>query len=266
MLVERADVGEMKIPGCRTLILTPKDKAKGSGVLYLAGGAFMNPPRMQDYELALRITEKTGCDVILPLYPLFPEHAVNETAEAVLEVVKRMDARYPGGSSAVLGFSSGATLCLYLFLELKRRQSSVHMPDRWILNSPVLRLPPDSDELRYMRILQPYDVTLPSEFLKPEGLTGKMIERASEEFRAYADITACDLSGMPETDLFFGTREILYACQDAFVKRCEKDGVKLNIHEGLGMMHCWGLFPMMKEGRKAQKEYFNILKTLQPIK
>ena len=264
-LIERADVGEWNIPDCRTLILEPKNNAKGCVVLYLAGGAFMNPPRDRDYELALKITEKTGCDVIFPLYPLFPEHSVNETAEAVLEVVKRMDARYPEGATGLIGFSSGATLALYLFLELKRRHSCFRMPGRWILNSPVLRIPPDEADLRYMNILAPYDVILPVVFLQPEGLTGLMMERTAPGFRRFADIPSRNLSGMPETDLYLGTREILYAYRNAFEQRCETDAVPLHVHDGFGMMHCWGLIAEMKEGRDTQKEYFDILNTLKPI-
>ena len=74
------------------------------------------------------------------------------------------------------------------------------------------------------------------------------------------------LGGMPETDLYVGTREIAFACVEEFEKSCETSGIKLHVHEGLGMMHCWGLYSEMKEGRKLQKEYFDILRTLSRIK
>ncbi len=266
LLLNDAEAGEIRIGPCRTLILTPKENATGRGVLYLAGGGFMNPPGENDYRLALKITEQTGCDVVLPLYPLFPEHSMDETLKAMLEVIRFMDSRYPKESSAVLGFSSGANLCLYLFLHIMQEKLSCTMPERWILNSPLLRLPPDADELRYMKILAPYDVTLPIEFLQRNGLSGSMIDAASSDIRRFADISACSLKGMPETDLFFGTHEVAFACMEAFEQRCEADGVNLHVHEGLGMMHCWGLYPAMKEGRKTQKEYFRILKELKPIK
>ena len=265
MLLEHAEAGEIRIGPCRTLILTPKENATGRGVLYLAGGEFMNPPGESDYRLALKITEKTGCDVVMPLYPLFPEHNLDEMLKAMLKVIQFMDSRYPAESSAVLGFSSGASLCLYLFLCIKEAELSVTMPGRWILNSPLLRLPPEAYELRYMWILEPYDVVLPVHFMEPAGLSGSMIDAASPEIRSLANIPANNLKGMPEIDLFIGTQEIGFACMEAFVQRCEMDNVNLHVHEGLGMMHCWGLYPEMKEGRKTQDEYFRILKELKPI-
>ena len=250
---------------CRVLILSPKENAKGTGVLYLSGGGFLMPPSQQDYRLALKITEETGCDVLLPICPLYPEVPIQDTIQSLLGAVQLMANRYPEGASAVLAFSVGATLCLYLFLELKQMGFPYKLPSRWILNSPFLRIPPSKEEAEYMELLAPYDVTIPMEFLQPEGLMGLVLADASPRTRRLADITRCNLSGMPETDLYVGTREIALAYVEGFENSCEGAGIRLHVHEGLGMMHCWGMYGEMKEGKALQKEYFSTLKRLKRI-
>lgn len=49
-----------------------------------------------------------------------------------------------------------------------------------------------------------------------------------------------DLSGFPEIDVFYGTREVMIAYLKDFQKTCRRYGVKLNTHIGKDMMHCWG--------------------------
>ena len=255
----------MNTGSCRVLILSPMENAKGTGVLYLSGGGFLMPPAQRDYKLALKITEETGCDVILPICPLYPEVPIQETIQALLETVRLVANRYPEGASAVLAFSGGATLCLYAFLELKQMGFPYSLPSRWILNSPFLRIPPSREELQYMDILAPYDVTIPKEFLLPEGLMGLILAEASPRTRQLADITRCNLGGMPETDLYVGTREIALAYLEGFRKSCETAGINLHVHKGAGMMHCWGMYSDMKEGRKTQQEYFDIFRRLSRI-
>ena len=265
-LMRHTDLAELNTPHCRTLILSPKRNASNTAVLYLYGGGFMNPPSKADYKLAVKIVEETGSDVYFPLYPLFPDRVMHETVEAVTETVRRIHVQYPKDRTYVLGFSSGATLCLYLFLHLKQNGINDLMPGRWILNSPVLRLPPNEDDLRNMRMIERYDAVLPVVFFTNEGLTGLMIEREDPSFRYLCDILAQDLHGMPKTDIYYGTHEIPYAYLEPFRKKCQAEGIRLRVHEGKLMMHCWGLYDVSKEGKAAQEEYLSIIRARNTVK
>ena len=68
-----------------------------------------------------------------------------------------------------------------------------------------------------------------------------------------------DLTGFPEIDVFYGTREVMIAYLDDFKKVCQKYGVRLNVHIGEGMMHCWGAMEFMPEARAVRQEYFKAL-------
>lgn len=57
----------------------------------------------------------------------------------------------------------------------------------------------------------------------------------------------CDLTGFPEIDIFYGTREVMIAYLKDFQDVCRRYGVKLNIHIGKDMMHCWGTMEFVPE-------------------
>ena len=68
------------------------------------------------------------------------------------------------------------------------------------------------------------------------------------------------LTFIAETDVFYGTREVMIAYLRDFKRVCGKYGVKLNVHIGQNMMHCWGAMEFMPEARAVRKEYFKALK------
>ncbi|SDW39772.1 hypothetical protein SAMN05216391_10730 [Lachnospiraceae bacterium KHCPX20] len=44
-----------------------------------------------------------------------------------------------------------------------------------------------------------------------------------------------------------------------FEKVCQRYGVKLHVHVGEGMMHCWGAMEFMPEAKAVRQEYFKAL-------
>ena len=68
-----------------------------------------------------------------------------------------------------------------------------------------------------------------------------------------------DLTGFPETDVFYGTREVMIAYLKDFQDACKKYGVKLHTHIGKGMMHCWGAMEFVPEAKAVRQEYFSAL-------
>lgn len=68
-----------------------------------------------------------------------------------------------------------------------------------------------------------------------------------------------DLTGFPEIDIFYGTREVMIAYLNDFKEVCKRYGVKLNVHIGKGMMHCWGAMEFVPEARAVRQEYFKAL-------
>ena len=69
----------------------------------------------------------------------------------------------------------------------------------------------------------------------------------------------CDLRGFPPIDVFYGTKEVMIAYLKDFQDACRKYGVKLNMHIGKDMMHCWGAMEFVPEARAVRQEYFKAL-------
>ena len=45
-----------------------------------------------------------------------------------------------------------------------------------------------------------------------------------------------------------------------FKEVCKRYGVKLNVHIGKGMMHCWGAMEFVPEACAVRQEYFKVLR------
>ncbi len=264
-LLRHTEAAELNTGKCRVVVISPRREASNSAVLYLSGGCYLFEPQELDYRLAAAIAEETGSDVYLPLYPLFPEHVLHETTEAVLDVVQLISRRYPKGKTAVLGFSSGASLCFQMFMYIRREKKPFVLPQRWILNSPLLRIPASEDDLTHMELLDQYDPFLPAVFFGSEGIGCTMVEKETEQYRYLADISAFDLRGIPQTDIYYGTHETAYAFLAPLYVKSRQEDLDLAVHEGADMMHCWGLYGMTAEGRRTQREYFHLIRTLHKV-
>ena len=250
-------VRETVIQGCRCVILSGKTGAADRAVLYLYGGAFLTGAKALDFQLGAYLAKNTGQDVWILLYPLFPKHLIHESAEAVLEAMKRMAGHYDRHHITWFGFSSGASLCMYAWMMNRRESRCVPMPERMILNSPVLRVPVSEEEKRRMEAVQ--DDLLPPVFFSEEGLCGMMVSR-DMAYSYLGDVLSFPLRYFPETDLFFGTNECLRIFLEEFEEKCAKEHISLHVQEGKGLWHCYGLDPRTPEGKAAWMEYISLLK------
>lgn len=261
-LLKRIEVRETALDGHKLLILSDPSHSSGIGLLYLYGGAFLNPPKDADFRLARTLVQKTGADVYFPLYPLFPEAMIHEITEFIIAAMNMMGQRYEPDRTAAIGFSSGACLALYAYMVQKQEGEFCRYPSRLILNSPIMRIPASEQEMAVMKRLDTLDAVLPAVFLFADGMSGLMLEKEEERFRYLADPLSFDLQGLPETDIYTGTHEIAYAYLLETVQKLKEDGVTVNVHTGEGLMHCWGLYPGYPEAEAAQREYEEIINRL----
>ncbi len=263
-LREHADLAERQLGNGRLLILSSRKQPTGTGLLYLYGSHFIDPPRREDFHLAAKLCARTGCDVCLLLYPLFPSHSLHEMTECTQEAIRYLTSRY--ARSAMIGFGEGAVLCLDAFIKAKTEGEELVMPSRLILNSPILRFPVSDELMKQIKILDRNDVMIPAEYLSKEGLCAKVVEEEQESFRYLRDPLSGPLSGLPETDVYFGTYENAYAFLPEFIEKCRRETIQLHIHVGDMLMHCWGLYDNCEESKTVIKEYTELIRGLDPQK
>lgn len=239
--------------------LTP---AKGA-VLYLFGGGMITQPNPLDFPLAERIMEKTGKDVWFLFYPLCSEEVkVDKTYEVCFETYRLMTETYRAENISVLGFSSGACLSIGIFLHNNALGRTLKMPGRIIAVSPGgipdVDLNENKEIWEKVNALNHKDIMIDPAYIK----TAREIAKGDEELPEYMlDGTVGDFTDFPKIYFYYGENECLYAFAGEFRKAMEKYHIPYEIIVGKGMCHCYPLARFFREGREAQDQIIELLKS-----
>ena len=228
-------------------------------VLYLHGGAYVGGILPYHLEFCDRLAERSGARVLVPDYPLAPNHTWYEAYAFLDDLWKELDtaARAEGAPLILMGDSAGGGLAAAFCEQLaaKRTASSQMnpapgeaLPDQMILLSPWVDATMSGD----------YDAYLDADpSLAPEGLAACGAAWAGMEgagrARASHAIDPADPRisplfgfpvGLPQTTVFVGTREIFYPDVLEFYERLETADVSVQLIVGEGMNHVYPLYPM----------------------
>ncbi|MBR3346697.1 MAG: hypothetical protein IKG37_06420 [Solobacterium sp.] len=260
-LMDRYVLAERSLSSGKLLILSSMKKPSGGSVLYLYGSLFLDPPKKEDFRLAGKLVDKTGCDVCFLLMPLFPDHSLKEMVASVEEALFYLTTHYARERTAVLAFSTSCLLCLDA-LGWHREQGSIPMPGRLILNSPILRIPASEALLKQMKVLDRYDVRLPIEFFAKDGICGSVIEAEETGNQYLRDPLFGSLYGLPATDVYYGTNENAYVYLPELTEAYRRADIPLTVHKGELLMHCWSLYDNCEEAKHTIQEYIEIIRGL----
>ncbi len=208
-----------------------------------------------DIILCGQIAKNCNAEVWFPLYPMAPEYRLVETLQSTLKVYRDILKKYDAVDVRFFGTSSGGGQAMSLCVYIKHENIDVPLPGKLVLQSPGLQVPPSESQKIEMNKRSKADVMIPPGFfdsIAPVLATGDETYLLSP--------LLYDLTGFPETDIFYGTREVMIAYLKDFQAACKKYGVKLNTHIGKGMMHCWGAMEFVPEAKAVRREYFEALR------
>ena len=246
------------------LLSYQKNKSPAEGaVLYFFGGGMITPPDKLDFSLAERIMEQTGKDLWFLFYPLCSEDVkIDKTYEVCFESYRLMTQTYKAENISVLGFSSGAGLALGIFLHNNALGRPLPMAGKIISVSPGglpdVSLEENKEVWEKMNALNHKDIMIDPTYFK----TAREIVKGDEDLPEYMlDGTKGDFSDFPKTYFYYGENECLYAFADEFKKAMEKYKAPYEIIVGEGMCHCYPLLRFFREGRQAQDEIIDLLKS-----
>lgn len=248
------DIQTKVINGTTCYTVCKKGSSPKEAVLYLFGGGYILPPDPGDIILCGQIAENCNAKVWFPLYPMAPEYRLVETLQSTLKVYQDILTEYDASSVRFFGTSSGGGQAMSLCVYIRQENVNVLLPGKLVLQSPGLQVPPSESQKAEMEKRKKMDVMIPPRFfdnIAPVLATGDEAYLLSP--------LLCDLTGFPEIDIFYGTREVMIAYLKDFQKVCKKYGVKLNTHIGKEMMHCWGAMEFVPEARAVRQEYFKAL-------
>ncbi len=251
------------VMGYRVISYQKSKKPSKCAVLYLFGGGMITQPDKLDFSLAERIMEQTGKDIWFLFYPLCSEDIkINTTYEVSFETYRQMTKMYKEENISVLGFSSGACLAIGIFLHNNALGRPLKMPGKIISVSPGgipdVTLDENKEIWEKVNALNHKDIIIEPTYIK----TAREITKGDEDIPEYMlDGTVGDFTGFPKTYFYFGENECLYAFAEEFKKAMEKYNVPYEIIVGKGMCHCYPLLRFFREGRDAQDEIMELLKS-----
>lgn len=68
--------------------------------------------------------------------------------------------------------------------------------------------------------------------------------------------------GLPEMDVYFGSSELFYAYIPDVEQAAKEGKVKVHIHIGENMMHCWPMLGFTREGKQTRTEIYKIIQAV----
>lgn len=127
-------------------VISPKEEKKNIVILYLHGGSYVGELEKYHWHFFKDLIYDTGATIIVPDYPLAPEHSYLEVFEIMEPLYKEIIQRLDENTQFILmGDSAGAGLALALYQ--RNGKLNHRLPDKTILISPWLDVRMDNPEI-----------------------------------------------------------------------------------------------------------------------
>jgi acetyl esterase/lipase len=231
--------------GFPSYTLTRRGRQPRRTVVYVHGGGFVAPIDPFQVRYAARLASALDARVVLPDYPLTPEHTWRDSHGPIVELVERLLRDGGGRDRLVLaGDSAGGGLALAVALAIRDRGGP--QPSHLLLVSPWVDLTLSTPET--------HEVTKGDPWL----FVGKMRAYAQwwagspdELGRPEVSPALAELAGLPPALMFFGTRDSLWPAGKLLVRRAAEAGWPLTYVEEPALLHVYPLLPFLPEAGRA---------------
>jgi len=218
-------------------------------VLYLHGGGYMAPISAWQVRYAARLAGDVGARVVMPDYPLAPEHTWRDSHDDLVSLAARLAAE---GELVIAGDSSGGGLALAVAQSLRDRGGP--QPRRLLLISPWVDLTTSTPETPGL------DANDPWLFLgKVSAYAGWWAGHPDDLGRPEVSPGLGELAGLPPALMFCGTRDLLVPGCRLLVRRAAEAGWDLTYVEEPDLIHVYPVLPGIPEARRARRRAADFL-------
>lgn len=220
--------------GCEVIVLNDNGDENQPRILYLIGGAYLVRADKQHWQFLDRLAKLSNCRVVVPLYPLLPQHNFADAYHFLMQLYTDAYNQVAVSNITLMGDSAGAGLatgfCEYL------GQRGLPQPGRLILISPWL------DATMSNKLVSHYvekDVTLDPAGLRQVGQlwAGKEDPHDYRISPLYGDV-----SSLRQVMIFTGTHEVMYPDTNDFVRKLRDNHVPVEYHIARGLFHIYPLY------------------------
>ena len=228
--------------GFPSFTITPRHQDVTRTIYYVHGGGFMAPIDAFHVRYATRLATALGARVVMPDYPLAPEHSWRDSHEALVEHASRW-AKEPGGI-VVAGDSAGGGIALALAVTLRDR--GLPQPTHLVLHAPWVDLTESTPDTATVALEDPW-LKITKLRAYAEWWAGSPDDLARPEVSP----ALADLSGLPPAILLYGSRDLLAPGCRLLASRAAETDWDLTTVEEPGLIHVYGLLPLVPEARRA---------------
>lgn len=216
-------------------------------ILYLHGGACIYQPVFFHWRFVYDLALRTHCQVIMPIYPKYPEYHCVDDMAVMMEFYERYMMPLNASKVVLMGDSFGANMAMSMTQEIAKR--GMQPVSGLVLMSPCV----DNAFTRRdaMVALQPLDTMIKLERIEQimGGWQGELPPTHPWVSPIYGDLKAFPSN----TLLIYGSNEILKVDALLLTERMHELGRPIRSLEYPGMFHTFPLFPV-KEGFQAMRE------------
>ena len=239
-------VSESRFEGMQVFEMAPADDTKPV-LLYLHGGAYIHNFDKNHWKSMADIANQTGCGLVAPNYPLLPLHTAEEAHRLVLGLYADLVNRIPARRVVVSGDSAGGGFALALAQEA--RDAGLPVPARLILISPFVDISGGDESL------QDKDTWLHVDACRACGShwAGDLDDKDPRVSPLHGD-----MHGLPPTNLYSGTYDVLYTDVIKTAQKLRTAGVDTQLHVAEKFGHVYPLYPV-PTGKKARREISQII-------
>jgi acetyl esterase/lipase len=232
-------------------VITPRGTDPDRTVLFVHGGGFVSGIDAFHVRYAARLASALGARVVLPDYPVAPEHSWRDSHDATADLAGRLATG--SGDLILVGDSAGGGYALALALTLRDRGGP--QPSHLLLHAPWADLTTSTPDTA---VFAERDTWL---FL------GKLRTYAAWWAGSEADLALpqvspalADLAGLPPALMFCGTRDLLAPGCRLLASRAGEAGWDLTYVEVPDLIHVFGLLPFIPEARTAWRQTLEFLR------
>lgn len=234
-------VNQEKAAGSDIIVLNSNGKENQPRIIYLIGGAYLVRADQQHWQFLNRLAQQTNCRIVVPLYPLLPQHTFADAYRFLLQLYTDTYNQVAVSNVTIMGDSAGAGLaagfCEYL------GQRGLPQPGNLILISPWV------DATMSNKLINRYvekDVTLDPAGLRHVGQlwAGQTDPRDYRVSPLYGDV-----SHLRRVMVFTGTHEVMYPDTNDFVRKLRANHVPVEYHIGRGLFHIYPLYDIPEASR-----------------
>lgn len=234
-LLKKIKIKKGEINGNVYYELQPKQEKDNKAIFYVHGGAYVYRISRLHWNFLGKLVDELHCTIIVPLYPLAPEHTHRDTLSFIYTLyMQQINTMKIPENIILMGDSAGGGLALVLAQLLKEKQ--LEQPGQIILISPWLDVSLTNPEIAPIEKHDP--------FLVRAGLkeAGKMYAGTTDTKHPKVSPLYGAINELAPISMFMGSHDILAADARKFVALAEEQGMSVHYVEAPKMVHIYPIY------------------------